>query len=284
MARQTRPVHIQVLARGDYIDIKGFGDCKVLKADTRLSKSLDIARIWAVSPRSQIINVCLPSDALVNLVEIVTDDNPDVEETIQTVMPIALRRGDTFYFGPARVTSLTSGIKHPGAVHFMTESGKEFKVSISTTLRLRRVVTTRKAKPLSFSEFALSTYDKALERLAKAVLSREVSRETVEAEPEDRNIITTKDVPAPVKPERPMTCTDIIAELEEVRLHDGDLPVSIMNPEDGYRHINVCGAMVENLYPWASRTGAPGPGTRIPSPEAPLRRPLSSPSGDQHWR
>ena len=259
MARKTRSVHCWGVTRGDYIDIKGFGDCRVLSTADRLSEGLDIVRIWAVSPHSQIVNVCIPGDAKLNLVEIVTDDNPAVEETIQTVLPIALRRGDTFYFGPARVTSLTSGIKHPGAVHFMTESGKEFKVPISATLRLRRVVTTRKAKPLSFSEFALSTYDKALERLAKAVLSREVSRESVEAEPKDANVITTKDVPATVEPDHPVTCSDVIAELEEVRLHDGDLPVSIVSPEDGYHRVNVCGTMVENLYPldvthWGSQT------------------------------
>lgn len=258
MARQTRPVHIQVLTRGDYIDIKGFGDCKVLKADDRLSEGFGIARVWAVSPHSQIVNACLPIDAMVNLVEIITDDNPDVEETVQTVLPIALRRGDTFYFGPARVISLTSGIKHPGAVHFVTESGKEFKVPISTTLRLRRVVTTRKAKPLSFTEFALSTYDKALERLTKAVLSREVSRESIEAEVEN-DVFTTKDVPAPVEPEKPMLCTDMIDEMILTRLHHGDIPVTIVSPEDGYRHINVCGITIEDVYPsydtaWGSRT------------------------------
>lgn len=260
MARQTRPVHIQVLTRGDYIDVKGFGDCKVLKADDRLSEDFGIARIWAVSPHSQIVNVCLPCDTLVNLVEIVKDDNPDVEETVQTVLPVALRRGDTFYFGQVRVTSLTSGIKHPGAVHFMTESGKEFKLSISTTIRLRRVVTTRKAKPLSFSEFALSTYDKVLERLAKAVLDREVSREAVEAETETENdIIMTADVPAPVEPEKPMLCTNMIDEMIRTRLPHGDIPVTIVSPEDGYRHINVCRITIKDVYPsydtaWGSRT------------------------------
>ena len=258
MARQTRPVHIQVLTRGDYIEVDGFGDCKVLKADTRLSESLDVACIWAVSPRSQLINVCTAPEALVSLVELVTDDNPDVEETTQTVLPVALRRGDTFYFGRARVTSLDSGIKHPDMVHIVTDSGMTHKIRVRPTMRLRRVVTTRKTKPLSFSEFALSTYDKALERLAEAVMSREVSRESVETE--DTQVITTKDVPSPsVEPDRSMTCSDVIAELEKVRLHDGDLPVSIVNPEDGYHRVNVCGSMVENLYPlgvtaWGSQT------------------------------
>lgn len=257
MARQTRPVHIQVLTRGDYIDVKGFGDCKVLKADDRLSEDFGIARIWAVSPHSQIVNVCLPIDAMVNLVEIVVDDNPDVEETVQTVLPVALRRGDTFYFGPARVTSLTSGIKHPGAVHFVTESGREFKLPISTTLRLRRVVTTRKAKPLSFSEFALSTYDKALERLAKAVMSREVSRESVEAEAENI-VITTKDVPAPVEPEKPMLCTDMIDEMILTRLHHGDIPMTIVSPEDGYPSYDTA---------WGSRTW-----NTLPEPGSPAEK------------
>lgn len=295
MARQTRPVHLQVIERGDYLDIRGFGDCRVLSTADCLSEDLDIVRVWAVSPHSQIVNVCLPSDALVNLVEIVTDDNPDVEETTQTVRPVSLRRGDTFYFGPARVTSLTSGIKHPGAVHFRTESGKEFKVPISTTLRLRRVVTTRKAKPLSFSEFALSSYEKVLGKLAKAVMRLQLDPARVEVQKPVKKaenaspVITTKDVPAPVEPEtkscacmcerdedcdrsycldsmeskagpdRPLLCSDVIAELEEVRQHEGDLPVSIVNPEDGFRRVNVSGSMLEDLYEcgetyWGSRT------------------------------
>lgn len=258
MARQTRPVHIQVLTRGDYIDVKGFGDCKVLKADASLSEDFGISRVWAVSPHSQIVNVCLPSDAMVNLVELVVDDNPDVEETTQIILPVALRRGDTFYFGRIRATSLTSGIKHPGEVHFVTKSGEEHRLRVSPTIRLRRVVITRKAKPLSFSEFALSTYDKALERLAKAVLSCEVSRESVEAEA-DSDVITTEDVPAPIDPEKPMLCSDMIDEMILTRLHHGDIPVTIVSPEDGYRHINVCGITIEDVYPsydtaWGSRT------------------------------
>lgn len=258
MARQTRPVSIQVIERGDYLDIAGFGDCKVLSTADCISESLDITRVWAVSPYSQIVTVCLPCEALVNLVELVTDDNPDVEETTQTVHPVSLRRGDTFYFGRSRVTAVTSGRKHPGSVHFITSEGKTYRLSVSPTLRLRRVVTTRKAKPLSFSEFALSTYDKALERLAKAVMDREVSRESVEAEVEN-DVITTKDVPAPVEPERPMLCTDMIDEMILTRLHHGDLPVTIVSPEDGYRHLNVCGITIEDVYPsydtaWGSRT------------------------------
>lgn len=269
MTRQTRPVSIQVIERGDYLDIAGFGDCKVLNTANCISESLDITRVWAVSPYSQIVTVCLPCEALVNLVELIMDDNPDVEETTQTVHPVSLRRGDTFYFGRTRVTAVTSGRKHPGSVHFITSEGKTYRLSVSPTLRLRRVVTTRKAKPLSFSEFALSTYDKALERLAKAVLSREVSRESVEAE--DTQVISTKDVPSPsVEPDRPLTCSDVIAELEKVRMHDGDLPVSIVNPEDGYHRVNVCGSMVENLYPlgvttWGSQTWdtQPEPGSPV---------------------
>lgn len=279
MARQTRPVSIQVIERGDYLDIAGFGDCKVLSTADCISESLDITRVWAVSPRSQIVTVCLPCEALVNLVELVTDDNPDVEETTQTVHPVSLRRGDTFYFGRIRVTAVTSGRKHPGSVHFITSEGKTYHLSVSPTLRLRRVVTTRKAKPLSFSEFALSTYDKALERLAKAVLSREVSRESVEAE--DTQVITTGDVLAPVHPmersifkvnadhsgvgyrtdfcEEPVLCSNLIDELILASLHYGDLPVTFVNPEDGYSRVGVSGTMIEKVYPqgvttWGSQT------------------------------
>lgn len=296
MARQTRPVSIQVIERGDYLDIAGFGDCKVLNTADCISESLDITRVWAVSPRSQIVTVCLPCEALVNLVELVTDDNSDVEETTQTVHPVSLRRGDTFYFGRIRVTAVTSGRKHPGSVHFITSEGKTYRLSVSPMLRLRRVVTTRKAKPLSFSEFALSTYDKALERLAKAVLTLQLDPTHVEVQKpakkaENASIITAEDVPASVAPkiktcacksdkdrdrsycvdreptsvltchsiDHVLTCSDVIAELEEVRQHEGDLPVSIVSPEDGFRRVNVSGSMLEDLYEhgetyWGSRT------------------------------
>lgn len=273
MARQTRPVSIQIIERGDYLDIEGFGDCKVLNTADCISESLDITRVWAVSPRSQIVTVCLPCEALVNLVELVMDDNPDVEETTQTVHPVSLRRGDTFYFGRIRVTAVTSGRKHPGSVHFLTSEGKTYHLSVSPTLRLRRVVTTRKAKPLSFSEFALSTYDKALERLAKAVMSHEVSRETVEAEVEN-DVITTKDVPAPVEPEKPMLCTDMIDKMILTRLHYGDLPVTFVNPEDGYRRVNVCGTMIENVYPHGVTTWGAQTWDTKPKPGAPVERAL----------
>lgn len=289
MARQTRPVSIQVIERGDYLDIAGFGDCKVLSTADCISESLDITRVWAVSPYSQIVTVCLPCEALVNLVELVTDDNPDVEETTQTVHPVSLRRGDTFYFGRIRVTAVTSGRKHPGSVHFITSGGKTYRLSVSPTLRLRRVVTTRKAKPLSFTEFALSSYEKALGKLAKAVMGLQLDPARVEVQKPVKKaenaspVITTKDVPSPASVEpcnedcdrsycvefddlqakysddHAMTCSDVIAELEEVRQHEGDLPVSIVNPEDGFRRVNVCGSMLEDLYEcgetcWGART------------------------------
>lgn len=315
MARQTRPVHIQALTRGDYIDVKGFGDCKVLKADDRLSEDFGIARIWAVSPHSQIVNVCLPCDAMVNLVVLVVDDNPDVEESTQTVLPVALRRGDTFYFGRSRVTSLTSGIKHPGEVHFVTKSGEEHRLRVSPTIRLRRVVTTRKAKPLSFTEFALSSYERVLGRLAKAVMRLQMEPARVEIQKpakkaENALIITTKDVPssAPVaseteppirycvEPTEPhitvkemnhsniqtghyddhvLTCTDLIDELLLARIHHGDSPVSIVNPENGFKQVNVSGTMVENLYQrdetyWGARTWDTQPGSDDAKPESVL--------------
>lgn len=287
MARQTRPVHIQVLTRGDYIEVDGFGDCKVLKAVTHLSEILDVACIWTVSPRSQLINICTRPDSLVSLVELVTDDNPDVEETTQTILPIALRRGDTFYFGRHRVTSLDSGVKHPDMVNFVTDSGMTHRVCVRPTMRLRRVVTTRKAKPLSFTEFALSSYEKALSRLVEAVSRYQMDPARVEVQKPAKkaenasSVITTKDVPSPAPvepcnedcdrsycldsmeskagPDRVLTCSDVIAELEEVRQHEGDLPVSIVNPEDGFRRVNVSGSMLEDLYEcgetyWGSRT------------------------------
>ena len=56
-----------------------------------------------------------------------------------------------------------------------------------------------------------------------------------------------------------LTCSDVIAKLEEVRQHEGDLPVSIVSPENGFRRVNVSGSMLEDLYErgetyWGSRT------------------------------
>lgn len=67
------------------------------------------------------------------------------------------------------------------------------------------------------------------------------------------------DIQTKYRDDRVLTCSDVIAELEEVRQHEGDLPVSIVNPEDGFRRVNVSGSMLEDLYEcgetyWGSRT------------------------------
>ena len=174
---------------------------------------------------------------------------------------------------------------------------------------VRRARKVRKTKPLSFTEFALSSYEKALGRLAEAVSRLQMDPARVEVQKPAKKVenaspvITAEDVPspAPVEPcackcdedcdrsycvernpvtldnvhmglyeDRVLTCSDVIAELEEVRLHEGDLPVSIVNPEDGFRRVNVSGSMLEDLYEcgetyWGSRTWDTQPRPKNPN-------------------
>ena len=161
-----------------------------------------------------------------------------------------------------------------------TASGQRMDLRVSPFKVVRRARKVRKTKPLSFTEFALSSYEKALSRLAEAVMRLQLDPARVEVQKPAKKventspIITTKDVPcnedcdrsycldsmeSKAEPDRVLTCSDVIAELEEVRQHEGDLPVSIVSPEDGFRRVNVSGSMLEDLYEhgetyWGSRT------------------------------
>lgn len=306
MARKVRPVHCWGIVKRDYVNIKGFGDCRVLTDPRYLADEFDIIQFWVKTPLYQAYSVCVPEESYINVVEFIDDDDEEFTEEIERVMMCELRKGDKFYFGSGKVKL----IERTSFMHFLLRpmsSRKQIDMRIIPTKVVRRVKKVRKAKPLSFTEFALSSYEKALGRLAKAVMRLQMDPARVEVQKptkkaENASIITAEDVPspAPVEPpfrnygpkafdcddeddcdrsycvecepitldniqarhydgDRVLTCSDVIAELEEVRQHEGDLPVSIVNPENGFRRVNVSGSMLEDLYEcgetyWGSRT------------------------------
>lgn len=309
MARKVRPVHCWDIMKRDFIELKGFGDCRVMTDPRYLSEDLDIIQFWVMTPTYKPINLGLSQGVYINLVEYIDDDDNEFEEQIERVMMCELRRGDKFYFGQGKRTFL--GRNLDGTFDVEVVKGKRIDLRVSAFMVVRRVKKVRKFKPLSFTEFALSTYEKVLERLVEAVSQRQADSYRVAVQKPVKKaenaspVITAKDVPspAPVEPEtkpcackydidedcdrsycvefdapkitagtidfddlqtkysddRVLLCSDVIAGLEEVRQHEGDLPVSIVNPEDGFRRVNVSGSMLEDLYEcgetyWGSRT------------------------------
>lgn len=302
MARKVRPVHCWGIVKRDYIEMKGFGDCRVMTDPRRLSEDLDITQFWIMTPTRKLLNLAMSEDSYLNVVEFIDDDDEEFTEEIERVMMCELRRGDKFYFSHHKVTFL--GRAGLSRYRIMSETGREFdSMPLKYCTIVKRIKKVRKPKPLSFTEFALSSYEKALTRLVEAVSRLQADPARVEVQKpakkaENTPLITAEDVPAPVvsetKPracecdsrsdkdcdrsycvdrepitldnvhlglyeDRVLTCSDVIAELEEVRLHEGDLPVSIVNPEDGFRRVNVSGSMLEDLYEcgetyWGSRT------------------------------
>lgn len=287
MARKVRPVHCWGVMKRDFIEMEGFGDCRVMTDPRYLSEDLDIIQFWVMTPTYKLLNLGLSQGVYINLVEYIDDDDNEFEEQIERVMMCELRQGDRFYFGQGKRKLLWRNLD--GTFRVEVVKGKEIDLRVSPFKVVRRVKTVRKFKPLSFTEFALSTYEKALERLAEAVSRRQADAYRVEVQKPVKKaentspVITAEDVPspAPVEPckedcdrsycveldglqtkysdDHIMTCSDVIAELEEVRQHEGDLPVSIVNPEDGFRRVNVSGSMLEDLYEcgetyWGSRT------------------------------
>ena len=307
MARKVRPVHCWGIVKRDYVNIKGFGDCLVLTDPRYLTNEFDIIQFWVKTPLYQAYSVCVPEESYINVVEFIDDDDEEFTEEIERVMMCELRKGDKFYFGSGQVKL----IERTSFMHFLLKpmNGRKRKpidMKIIPTKVVRRVKKVRKTKPLSFTEFALSSYEKALSSLAEAVMRFQMDPARVEVQKpakKDENaspVITTKDVPSPtpVEPlirnygprafdcdeedrdrsycvehdpltldnmhlglyeDRVLTCSDVIAELEEVRLHEGDLPVSIVSPEDGFRRVNVGGSILEDLYEcgetyWGART------------------------------
>lgn len=298
MARKVRPVHCWGIVKRDFIEIKGLGDCRVLSDPRYSCESLDIIQFWVMTPTYKPLLLALSEDSYLNVVEFIDDDDEEFTEEIERAMMCELRRGDKFYFGRHKVTFL--GRAGLSRYRIMSETGREFdSMPFKYCTIIKRIKKVRKPKPLSFTEFALSSYEKALTRLAEAVMRLQLDPARVEVQKPAKKaenaspVITTKDVPspAPVAPkngtctcksdkdcdrsycvdrepatvltchplDHVLTCSDVIAELEEVRRHEGDLPASIVSPEDGFRRVNVSGSMLEDLYEhgetyWGSRT------------------------------
>lgn len=285
MARKVRPVHCWGIMKRDFIEIKGLGDCRVLSDPQYSCESLDIIQFWVMTPSYKPFIIAMSEDSYLNVVEFIDDDDEEFTEEIERVMVCQLHKGDKFYFGRHKVTFLErTGISR---YRIKAENNREFdSMPFKYCMVVKRIKKVRKTKPLSFTEFALSSYEKALGKLAKAVMGLQLDPARVEVQKpvkkaENTSIITAEDVPSPAPvepcnedcdrsycldsmeskagPDRELTCSDVIAELEEVRQHEGDLPVSIVNPEDGFRRVNVSGSMLEDLYEhgetyWGSRT------------------------------
>lgn len=296
MARKVRPVHCWGIVRRDYVNIKGFGDCLVLTDPRYLADEFDIIQFWVKTPLYQVYSVCVPEESYLNVVEFIDDNDEEFTEEIERVMMCELRKGDKFYFGQRAHTFFHMNLDRTAAIK--TAGGRRMDLKVSPFKVVRRARKVRKTKPLSFTEFALSSYEKVLGKLAKAVMELQLDPTRVEVQKPAKKaenpspVITAKDVPspAPVAPknetcarksdkdcdrsycvdrestmltchsiDKVLTCSDVIAELEEVRQHEGDLPVSIVSPEDGFRRVNVSGSMLEDLYEhgetyWGSRT------------------------------
>lgn len=304
MARKVRPVHCWGVMKRDYIEIKGLGDCRVMSDPRYSCESLDIIQFWVMTPTYKPFVIAMSEESYLNVVEFIDDNDEEFTEEIERVMLCELHKGEKFYFGRRKVKL----VERTSFMHFLIQpetSHQQFDMKLMPTMIVKRVKMVRKTKPLSFTEFALSTYERALSRLAEAVTRLQMDPARVEVQKPAKKVenasrvITTKDVPspAPVEPpirnygpkafdsdedcdrsycvecepitldnvhmglyeDRVLTCSDVIAELEEVRLHEGDLPVSIVNPEDGFRRVNVSGSMLEDLYEcgetyWGSRT------------------------------
>lgn len=311
MARKVRPVHCWGIVKRDYIEMKGFGDCRVMTDPRRLSEDLDITQFWIMTPTRKFLNLAMSEDSYLNVVEFIDDDDEEFTEEIERAMICELRKGDKFYFGRHKVTFL--GRAGLSRYRIMSETGREFdSMPFKYCTIVKRIKKVRKPKPLSFTEFALSSYEKALTRLAEAVSRLQADPARVEVQKPAKKVenaslvITTKDVPSPapvepetkscackcerdedcdrsycldsmeskVEPDRSLLCSDVITELEEVRQHEGDLPVLIVNPEDGFRRVNVCGSMLEDLYEcgetyWGARTWdtQPRPGSPDDEPD-----------------
>ena len=284
MARKVRPVHCWGIMKRDFIEIKGLGDCRVLSDPRYSCESLDIIQFWVMTPTYKPFIIAMSEDSYLNVVEFIDDE--EFTEEIERVMVCQLHRGDKFYFGPHKVTFLErAGISR---YRIKAEDGREFdSVPFKYCMVVKRIKKVRKTKPLSFTEFALSSYEKVLGKLAKAVMGLQMDPARVEVQKPAKKaentppIITAEDVPSPAPvepcnedcdrsycldsmelkagPDRLLLCSALIAELEEVRQHEGDLPVSIVSPEDGFRRVNVSGSMLEDLYEhgetyWGSRT------------------------------
>lgn len=296
MARKVRPVHCWGIMKRDFIEIKGLGDCRVLSDPRYSCESFDIIQFWVMTPTYKLLLLAMSEESYLNVVEFINDNDEEFTEEIERVMLCELHKGEKFYFGQRKVKL----VERTSFMHFLLQpetSHRQIDMKLMPTRIVKRVKMVRKTKSLSFTEFALSSYEKALGKLAKAVMGLQMDPARVEVQKPAKKaenaspVITSKDVPSPAPvvpetkscackcerdedcdrsycldsmeskagPDRVLTCSDVIAELEEVQQHEGDLPVSIVNPEDGFRRVNVSGSMLEDLYEqgetyWGSRT------------------------------
>lgn len=302
MARKVRPVHCWGIVKRDYIEIKGLGDCRVMSEPRYSCESLDIIQFWVMTPTYKPLLLAMSEESYLNVVEFIDDNDEEFTEEIERVMMCELHNGEKFYFGRRKVKL----VERTSFMHFLLQpetSHRQFNMKLMPTMIVKRVKKVRKTKALSFTEFALSSYEKALSKLAKAVMGLQMDPARVEVQKPAKkaenasSVITTKDVPSPAPvepcnedcdrsycldsmeskagPDHVLTCSDVIAELEEVRQHEGDLPVSIVNPEDGFRRVNVSGSMLEDLYEhgetyWGSRTWDTQPRPENPTESEPV--------------
>lgn len=208
MARKVRPVHCWGIMKRDFIEMEGFGDCRVMTDPRYLSEDLDIIQFWVMTPTYKLLNLGLSQGVYINLVEYIDDDDNEFEEQIERVMMCELRQGDRFYFGQGKRKLLWRNLD--GTFRVEVVKGREIDLRVSPFKVVRRVKKVRKFKPLSFTEFALSTYEKALERLSEAVSRLQADPARVEVQKPAKKaenaspVITTKDVPSPtLSPRRP---------------------------------------------------------------------------------
>lgn len=200
MARKVRPVHCWGIVKRDYVEIKGLGDCLVLTDPRYLADEFDIIQFWVKTPFYQAYSVCVPEESYLNVVEFVDDE--ELTEEIERVMMCELRWGDKFYFGQRKHTFFHMNLDRTAAIK--TAGGQRMDLRVSPFKVVRRARKVRKTKPLSFTEFALSSYEKALGRLAEAVMKLQVDPTRVEVQKPAKKaenaspVITTKDVPSPV--------------------------------------------------------------------------------------
>ena len=325
MARKVRPVHCWGIVKRDFIEIKGLGDCRVMSEPRYSCESLDIIQFWIMTPTYKPLLLAMSEESYLNVVEFIDDNDEEFTEEIERIMLCELHKGEKFYFGRRKVKL----VERTSFMHFLLQpetSHRQFDMKLMPTMIVKRVKKVHKTKPLSFTEFALSSYERVLGRLAKAVMTLQLDPARVEVQKPVKkaenapSVITAEDVPSPApvesesesrncghrafdcdddddcecdrsycvefdaskittgtidpsrvqterpdsmelkaEPGRPLLCSDVIEELEEVRQHEGDLPVSIVNPEDCFRRVNVSGSMLEDLYEcgetyWGSRT------------------------------
>ena len=181
MARKVRPVHCWGIVKRDYIEIKGLGDCRVMSEPRYSCESLDIIQFWVMTPTYKPLLLAMSEESYLNVVEFIDDNDEEFTEEIERVMMCELHKGEKFYFGRRKVKL----VERTSFMHFLLQpetSHRQFDMKLMPTMIVKRVMKIRKTKPLSFTEFALSSYEKALSKLAKAVMGLQMDPARVEVQ------------------------------------------------------------------------------------------------------